>query len=412
MVQDFVQTLRSRWLTLAIVTCIFAVNAIALLNARQHDPQAVRAAVRSGDIPRLPEPTPRLAPAAGSAGVILPEKAPEIRMAAVPLPRQSTLDDAGPGRFDAATLVPRDAPTIFPQPVKGPIDITPAGGREQPEAVASREEPAAAPAPRNVAMASPYAPGVRVSTASKPRQQPGDERQDPAGSVTSGLQAAVPIARSAAARFDELRLNMSRAQHEPTRPPGSATVVRPVAPQLPRIVNAEGRPTRLPPVRPRLVRRPARGVASAQLPEIDLSSRPAAVATTRITTGAIGQAAPDRSTLSDRFRFAGPGTVAAPAAALTQPVSGVGAQVAALPPAAEDESATARRDDQRAAQRVTRRTAEAARQRRATRWERRVQRLGRRQHADRSRRRSERRIDGFRPSFHRQLVNSGFFGVR
>lgn len=387
-------------LTFSIVGVVVLVNSVAwgipLLTgtdrggSQHHAKRPV--SLTTGAIPR-PARRPDM-PARVSAPVPLPE-----RLLAPGMSEQS-----GPDATQAAS--PK---TLYPMPEPAPAKLLQPPSELRPEPQSTREVRTVS-APRygwrDTAMVSPYAPGFRVKPEAKAKAAPPSSPAEALARDTT-LERARQIARRAAQRFEAMRARLeapeSRHQAEAN---GHTLPLSARQPTASLIGSSSASKSAFADVRPRIVRRPIQPdpVAEVETSPITVAAvPPAARVERRLHDGGADAAAPGSVTASSSASVAP--TVPIPArhvrplrtAGLSEPRS-TPERSRSTPVTRHAEPAARSGPPPRS--RTERRRARQA----ALRAKRRERRL--------ASRRKPRKIDGFRPGFHRQLVSVGFFGAQ
>ncbi len=352
-----------------------------------------------------------------SAIVPLPVHAPtgsETQADLVPLPGKRL---RGKVRPSVASLFANDpdehrTPALYPfpeaPPKVWPVQVTEARQaaraiKRQPKAASTKKLKSKS---RDVVLVSPYSPGVRIDAADGGHAWRHRDHRQP---EVSTLELARRIAARTARRFREMREQMTRHDARMSLGARVPEQVRasllPVSPRPPRIVGRDGQvkvvaSTNAPPVRNRLIRQPT-GPAVASNPSD-------AVKRSKYSRELAAERAPDaRATRSRIFPVARKKTAPGPVVAIAMPERRT--TIADPKPAARS---PARRESLEKPVRQIRRIKQVRRnpprQIRRKRPTRRIVERPRRV-AGWSKRRAK-RINGFRPSFHRMLVRGNFYG--
>ena len=311
----------------------------------------------------------------------------------------SERSNAGPRAPKTLYPLPEPAPSQLLVPPSKPAStptVTP------PETRVTRTASAPIYAWRDTARVSPYAPGVRMKELEKPAPstaRPPAEVYELEKDTT--LERARQIARRAAERFEAMRARLDAPQS--SRQAGLSAQTLPLGARQPTaslIGSTSASKSAFADVRPRIVRRPIEPAAPM------LEQPPVSVAAAPVTPLELGstpaQAEADRAGPPPPVR---PTPITA-AAVPTVPVPTVHhrpRQTASLTkprPSAEETAAHAP---------VSRAVSTARQQTAQRRVKRSLARVKNRESRVASRP-ARRKIDGFRPSFHRQLVSANFFG--
>lgn len=337
-----------------------------------------------------------------------PERRPEMEAGAtspVPLPVLSPMPAVEPSGSDVSGrrgAGPRSPKTLYPLPESAPSQLLVPPSKPAstpPETRVTRTASAPTFAWRDTARVSPYAPGVRMKqleNAAPSTKRPPAQAYELAKDTT--LERARQIARRAAERFEAMRARLDAPQS--SRQAGLSSQTLPLGARPPTaslIGSTSASKSAFAYVRPRIVRRPIEPAA----PKVQ--SAPVAIAAAPVTPVDLGS-------IRNRAEDAGRVEPSAPAqqAAIASDAVPVPSlhhrprQMASLtksPSTAKQR--TTRPSVARAARPVRRDAAQRRLKRRITRLKNRGRRV--------ASRRPQRKIDGFRPSFHRQLVSANFF---
>lgn len=308
---SFVRLLSTRALTGAIIASVVLVNTVAwgipLLSGRDHRAELVAGSnIKTASLPRPTAPASSLAetlpshpPGSAPTRSHLPP-APVAKSAiwSMPLPSQGPImaqpvSTSAVPRFafvtsDApiALLIPSEqAPaTLYPRPETPPRNLFLNETAPPSSVVPAKAQPASAPArpreaeigPREIVLVSPYTPGVRTAPNGHGREWRHRNLRASQGATT--LDTAKAIAKRAAEQFEQMRDRMAKLDAQSADLSESerarSRALLPVAPQPPRVVDSGiGRSLAKSAysfVRPRLVRRPIGGsvIASAYNPSV------------------------------------------------------------------------------------------------------------------------------------------------
>lgn len=368
---------RSRALTAAIVSSVVLVNSVAwgiplLVGSGQSKSRPAYSDIRTGSLPKAQPGSnfSRTALKPIESRLPLPVQAPPIGTAQV---AKQVAAVSGVGEQRSAKRRPI---TMYPRPEPTPILGKQVRSQPAPKLASARTttQSGVRRTVREVVLVSPYTPGVRIA----PGALNNEWRHRQVGSAADGvstLDKARAIARRAAQRFEQMRDRITRADRHAADPDRSQrrSALLPVAPRPPRIVEAPGGRRSASKsahsyVRARLVRRPigASGTAAPRTRQFALA--PADIGS---MSGAATPAEASQATRPSRV----------------------------VRPSPTVRGAARRRTSERSRRRVAR-----ARARRRS-----VVRRRARQRTVRTRR-APRKVNGFRRSFHRQLVAANFFG--
>jgi hypothetical protein len=397
-------------LTLSIVGVVVLVNSVAwgipLLTGTDRggtSNHAKRPApITTGAIPR-PARRPEF-PADTSALVPLPARLPATAPDAVK-PAHAKRDNT-----QAVSLK-----TLYPLPEPAPAKLLVPPSPPPAEAPATRKVRIVS-APRygrnDTALVSPYTPGVRGKPAAKKRQlNPVPE----ALPNDTPLSRAREIARRAARRFEAMRARLEAPETHSQVAAGSHTTLPLSAthPTASLIGSSSASKSAVAYVRPRIVRRPIQTEPARAADETPITVAAAPQGT------AADEAVP-RQAADTSGRHAD-----APSADAVVPVPSLNPRprphrTASLEERKAAPERSAKRPLTRAAEPASRPAPAVHESHASTSSRRRAERRHARQAVDRAKRRQRRiasrrkprKIDGFRPSFHRQLVSVGFFGAQ
>ncbi|MFY0613228.1 MAG: hypothetical protein JXQ99_16975 [Hyphomicrobiaceae bacterium] len=369
--------LSSQTLTVAIVSSVVLINSVAwgiplLVKAGEADPVQDISSTNTIAAPTLPTPLVKRAEGKVVKSAFRGSSAPVI-----PLPAKAP-------EFEQERLHSREPATLFPRPQAAPelLQVTTAAAAPVRLGAPQRSRQRARHSARDIVLVSPYTPGVRVAPDGRAREWRHRNLRSSSGTTT--FDKARAIARRAAQRFEQMRDRMAKldardAATNEERARGLALL--PVAPRPPRIVTGSvGRSATKSAhnyVRARLIRRPI-GDAIVWPPR-------------NFSPAFVMSVAPAEAIVVPAD---------SPSAQPTQRLARLTATAVARSPRRRSRSVRSRRSAARARSKWLR-----AKRSRASRAVRTARRRSKRY------RRYPRKINGFRRSFHRQLVAANFYGT-